>query len=157
MDSYLFLKMLHILSAIVVMGTGAGIAFFMFMAHQSKNNQAILITTKHVVLADWIFTAPAVLVQFLTGLILMNKAGYSFASPWFFAVIGLFAFIGVCWLPVVRIQYQLKTLAQSSADHECVQPEFNRLMRTWTLLGLPAFSAILVVLWLMVFKPLSVV
>ncbi len=157
MDSYLLLKLIHILSAVVIAGTGAGIAFFMFMASRSNNPQAIYTTTKHVVLGDWIFTAPAVVAQLITGMMLMKKLNYSFSSEWFYWVIGLFILIGICWLPVVRIQYRLRDLAKSSVDNNEVSPEFKKLMRIWTLLGIPAFTAILIIFWLMVFKPFPVI
>jgi len=156
MEYYLILKLIHILAAVVVTGTGAGIAFFMFMANRSNNPQAIYITAKHVILGDWIFTTPAVITQIITGVLLMNMQGYSFSAPWFYWVIGLFSFIGVCWLPVLRIQYKLRELAKISVDSKQVTPEFKSLMKTWTLLGIPAFIAILGVFWLMVFKPFAI-
>ncbi len=156
MEYYLILKLIHILAAVVVTGTGAGIAFFMFMANRSNNPQAIYITAKHVILGDWIFTAPAVITQIVTGILLMNIQGYSFSAPWFYWVVGLFAFIGLCWLPVLRIQYKLRELAKVSVDSNQVRPEFKTLMRTWTLLGIPAFIAILAIFWLMVFKPFPI-
>ncbi len=156
MEYYLILKLIHILAAVVVTGTGAGIAFFMFMANRSNNPQAIYITAKHVILGDWIFTTPAVITQIITGILLMNIQGYSFSAPWFYWVVGLFAFIGICWLPVLRIQYKLRELAKISVDSNQVRPEFKTLMRTWTLLGIPAFIAILAIFWLMVFKPFLV-
>ena len=157
MTSYLLLKMLHILSAIVVMGTGAGIAFFMFMANRSANVAAIAVTARHVVLADWLFTAPAVVMQLVTGILLMQTLGYSFSSMWFLTVIGLFVFIGICWLPVVVIQYRLKALADSALTSGVLDPKFKKMMRIWTALGVPAFIAILAILWLMVFKPLPLI
>lgn len=159
MSSYLLLKMLHILSAIVVMGTGAGIAFFMFMANRSSNIVAIAVTARHVVLADWLFTAPAVVIQLVTGILLMQTLGYSFTSMWFLTVIVLFVFIGVCWLPVVAIQYRLKALAECSlaTGGGVLDPKFIKMMRLWTALGVPAFVAILGILWLMVFKPLPLI
>lgn len=156
MEYYLVLKLIHILAAVVVTGTGAGIAFFMLMASRSNCPQAIYVTTQHVVLADWIFTTPAVIIQIISGIILMNMQGYSFSAPWFYWVVGLFLFIGLCWLPVLRIQYKLRELAKISVDSNQVTPEFKSLMRTWTLLGIPAFLAILGIFWLMVFKPFSV-
>lgn len=156
MEYYLILKLVHILAAVVVTGTGAGIAFFMFMANRSNNPQAIYITTKHVILGDWIFTTPAVITQIITGILLMNIQRYSFSAPWFYWVVGLLTFIGICWLPVLRIQYKLRELAKISVDSNQVTPEFKTLMRTWTLLGIPAFAAILGVFWLMVFKPFPV-
>ncbi len=156
MDYYLTLKLIHILAAVIVTGTGAGIAFFMFMANRSNNPQAIYVTAQHVILGDWLFTTPAIITQIITGVYLMNMQGYSFSAPWFYWVIGLFTFIGVCWLPVLRIQYKLRELAKSSIDSNQVTPEFKSLMKTWTLLGIPAFTAILGIFWLMVFKPFPV-
>lgn len=153
MDSYLLLKLIHILSAVVVTGTGAGIAFFMFMASRSNNPQATYVTAKTVILGDWIFTTPAVIVQVVTGLMLMNKLNYSFTSAWFYWVLGLFIFIGICWLPVLRIQYRLKELAENSLKSNRVDIEFKKLMKVWILLGIPAFVAVLIIFWLMVFKP----
>ena len=157
MDSYLLLKLIHLLCAVVVAGTGTGIAFFMFMANRSGNAQAIAVTARHVVLADWLFTAPAVVVQFVTGVLLMIKLGYSFSSLWFLTVVSLFVFVGACWLPVVVIQYRLRRLATESAGVGVIDPAFRSLMRTWTVLGVPAFTTILVIFWLMVFKPFPVV
>lgn len=157
MDSYALLKLLHILSAVVVAGTGTGIAFFMLMAHRSRNLQAIAITTRHVVLADWLFTAPAVVLQLVTGLLLMNKLGYSYTSTWFFAVISLFIFIGVCWLPVLFIQYKLRDLCHTIEADEMLTDQFSKYMNLWIALGIPAFTAILVLFWLMVFKPFPVI
>lgn len=156
MEHYLVLKLIHILAAVVLTGTGAGIAFFMFMANRSNNPQAIYVTSQHVILGDWVFTTPAVITQIITGVYLMNIQGYSFSAPWFYWVMGLFTFIGVCWLPVLRIQYKLRELAKTSVDSNQVTPEFKSLMKTWTLLGIPAFTAILAIFWLMVFKPFPV-
>ncbi len=157
MEHYLIFKLIHILAAVVVTGTGAGIAFFMFMANRSNNPQAIYVTTQHVIIGDWVFTAPAVITQIITGVYLMNIQGYSFSAPWFYWVMGLFIFIGVCWLPVLRIQYKLRELAKVSVDSNQVTPEFKSLMNRWILLGIPAFTAILAIFWLMVFKPFPVV
>ncbi|WP_231757471.1 DUF2269 family protein [Microbulbifer elongatus] len=157
MEYYLVLKMIHILSAMVVAGTGMGIAFFMFMASRTSNIAAIAITARHVVLADWLFTAPAVASQFVTGVLLMQILGYSFSSTWFHSVIALFLFIGICWLPVVVIQYRLKSLSEKSLTSGQLSPDFRKLMRRWVALGIPAFASILIIFWLMVFKPLSVI
>jgi len=157
MDNYLLLKMIHILSAVIVAGTGTGIAFFMFMANRSSNVNAIAITARHVVLADWIFTAPAVVVQFVSGILLMLKLGYTFTSTWFFLVMTLFIVIGICWIPVIFIQYKLKALADSSLSTGVLDPRFNKMMRLWTALGIPAFISILVIFWLMVFKPFPII
>ncbi|MFC3679793.1 DUF2269 family protein [Bacterioplanoides pacificum] len=153
MEHYFLLKTLHILSATVLIGSGAGIAFFMLMAWLSKDPAAIRVTTRHVVLADWIFTAPAVVVQLFSGLLLMQGLGYAFDSQWFIRVISLFILIGCCWLPVVVIQYKLRSIAATLPLDE---RQFSFWMRIWVSLGIPAFISIVMLLYLMVYKPLPV-
>ena len=156
MDSYFWVKLIHIIAAVVVTGTGAGIAFFMLMAVRSKSEEAIRVVSRHVVLADWIFTAPAVVIQLLSGIYLMNILNYSFGSLWFLTVISLFVFIGVCWIPVLFIQHKLRNISQSENFELKSSQEFNKLFKIWVVLGIPAFTAILVLFWLMVFKPLPI-
>ncbi len=97
------------------------------------------------------------ITQFVTGILLMNQRAFSFQSPWFITVFSLFILIGLCWLPVLRIQYRMRALALACVEHNRISAEFKQLMRIWTWLGIPAFMAILVLFWLMVFKPLSVI
>ena len=155
--SYLALKYWHILFGIVVVGTGFGIAFFQWITFRSKNLEAIKTMTRHVVLADWLFTAPAVLGQFVTGILLVDQLHYNSHSRWVVTVIALYTFVGFCWFPVLIIQYKLRKLADSKFESGRVDQQFIRLMRIWTALGIPTFAVALVILWLMVTKPLAVV
>ncbi len=148
MTLYSWVKLLHILSATILLGTGIGIAFFMLKAHLSGNKQAIAVTAHNVVIADWLFTTPAVIIQFTTGLWLTYRLGIPFNSVWFVAVLGLFIFVGLCWVPVVRIQIRIKDLIQNDGRVE----DYRRLMRVWILLGIPAFCGVLVLFFLMVSK-----
>jgi len=156
MDNYLLLKMIHIISSVVLTGTGAGIAFFMLMAYRSSNIEALIVVSRLVVKADWIFTAPAVITQFITGILLMNLLNYSFTSIWFYWVISLFILVGICWLPVVAIQYRLRKFAIESAKIGEAHPQLKKLMTIWTSLGIIAFTLIIVIFWLMIFKPFSI-
>ncbi len=156
MEHYLYIKLLHIISATILAGTGIGTAFFMFMASRSNDIRAIAVTTRHVVLADWIFTTPAIVVQLVTGVWLMEILGFSYSSPWFITSIGLFIFIGACWIPVVFIQYQLRSISAANFDESRLYGQFRNLMRIWTLLGTLAFTAIVMIFWIMVVKPLPV-
>jgi len=152
---YFLLKTLHILSAVVLMGTGSGIAFFMLMAVLSRSQETIRHVSRIVILADWLFTAPAVLVQLITGVWLMSLLNVSVTSPWFLTVAALFILIGCCWLPVVWIQYLLHR--EACMENGFLSVRFKRLMRLWMALGIPAFAAMLVLFWLMVAKPLAVI
>jgi len=106
------------------------------------------------VIADTIFTATAVVVQPVTGALLIEETGWAWTEPWVLLSLGLYLFIGLCWLPVVAIQIRLRDLAAEAAmRQEPLPPRYRRLYRCWLLLGIPAFSAILVILWLMLTRP----
>ena len=148
MTPYLWIKLLHILSSTVLFGTGMGIAFFMLKAYLSKNDEAMAVTTRHVVVADWLFTAPAVVIQLVTGLWLTSKLNISFSSNWFIAVIGVYILVGACWIPVVWIQMRIRDLIAGGASRD----EYRKLMRIWAALGVAAFGGILALFFLMVSK-----
>jgi uncharacterized membrane protein len=148
------LRWAHILGATVLIGTGAGIAFFMLMAHRTRDAKIIAHTASVVVIADWIFTASAVVAQPVTGLLLANAMGWRLDSFWIVASIGLYVFIGLFWLPVVWIQHRLRDLARTAAEKGETLPEaYFRLYRVWFVCGFPAFMAILAIVWLMVARP----
>ncbi|MEC9341870.1 MAG: DUF2269 domain-containing protein [Pseudomonadota bacterium] len=153
MSSYLLLKFVHLLSAMAILGTGAGTAFAMFMGYRSRDVAALRVICRNVILADWWFTTPAVLVQPATGLLLMWQLGYSWRSGWFAAVAALYLVAGACWIPVVVIQYRLHRFVSAPPAQEALPVEFHHLMKLWVALGIPAFSAVMLLLVLMIWKP----
>ncbi|MET1254405.1 DUF2269 family protein [Aliikangiella maris] len=153
MEHYYLLKLIHIIAAVVTMGTGAGIAFFMLMAVRTQDKKIIRHTSRIVILADWIFTAPAVVIQLFTGLLLSELLQISWQSAWFITCISLFLFVGCCWIPVILIQYQLHKLS-CLHDFRGDQSSFKQLFKYWIFLGVPAFIAMIILFYLMIFKPL---
>lgn len=151
---YLTLKYIHIVSSTLLFGTGLGSAFFMFAANRHKDLQSIHFIVRYVVIADWLFTTPAIVVQLLTGIALVNILGYSFDDGWILGALILYFFAAACWLPVVWIQIRMRDLVkvaiESSTD---LPPVYWRLDKLWILLGALAFPAVLVAFFLMVFKP----
>lgn len=151
---YYLLKFAHVLGAVVILGTGTGIAFFMLMAHRSGNAAFIARTARIVVLADMIFTATAVALQPVTGYLLMRQTGVTFAESWIALSLLLYLVAGAFWLPVVWIQMRLRDLAQAAADSgAALPPAYHRLFRIWFLFGFPGFGSILAILFLMIAKP----
>src|SRR3984885_1348395 len=114
MSEYLILKVIHIVSSTVLFGTGLGTAFFKWSVDRSGNVAAIRVVSEKVVLADWLFTTPAVVVQAATGVALTTLLGYPLTHGWVAHAIVLFALAGVCWLPVVWLQLRMRDLAQAS-------------------------------------------
>jgi len=154
MSAYLLLKWLHILSSVLMVGTGLGSAFYMFFTLRSGNLAAQTVVARLVVRADWWFTTPTVLLQPGTGLLLAHMAGWPLSTPWLAASLGLFVLAGACWLPVVWLQLRMAAMAeQALAAGQDLPAVFWRYARWWERLGYPAFAAMLVIFYLMVNKP----
>jgi uncharacterized membrane protein len=149
-----FLRWAHVIGATVLLGTGAGIAFFMVMAHRTGDARLIAHTASTVVIADWIFTASAVIAQPVTGVLLANAMGWSLSEGWIAVSIGLYVVTGVFWLPVVWMQSRMRDLARTAAAENVALPgAYHRLYRLWFACGFPAFFAVLAILWLMTARP----
>jgi uncharacterized membrane protein len=152
--TYLILKYLHIVGASVLLGTGAGIAFFMLLAHRTGDPRVIAGVARIVVIADYLFTASAVVLQPVTGAALVWLLGYSFLEGWIFLSLLLYAVTGAFWLPVVRLQTRMRDLASTSAEHnQPLSGEYHRYFRMWFAFGFPAFASVLAIFWLMIARP----
>jgi uncharacterized membrane protein len=154
MTEYFVLKFLHVIGATVLLGTGAGIAFFMVMANRTGDPRAIAATGRIVVIADFLFTATAVVAQPITGVLLARTVGYELGEGWIVASILLYLLTGAFWLPVVWMQAKMRDLAIAAvAAGEPLPERYHRLYRTWFAFGFPAFAAVLAIFWLMIARP----
>lgn len=154
MTDYFILKFLHVIGATVLIGTGAGIAFFMLMAHRTGEAAIVAAVARIVVIADWLFTATAVVVQPITGVLLAWKTGYALNEGWISLSLLLYLVIGAFWLPVVWMQTRMRDLARAAAAAgEPLPADYHYLFRWWFACGIPAFVAILAIVWLMIAKP----
>ena len=154
MDAFSLIKTLHILGAAVLFGTGAGIAFFMLRSRFSADPRVRHAVARDVVLADFIFTAPAVVLQPVTGVALIRMAGHDPMEFWLVVSYGLFVLTGLCWLPVVWIQVRLRVMSVEAIQAGGRTPAgYRRLFNFWVMLGFPAFFSVIAIFWLMVGKP----
>jgi uncharacterized membrane protein len=151
---YFTLKFLHLIGAAVLLGTGAGIAFFMVMAHRTGEAVQVAAVARIVVTADFVFTATAVIAQPATGAALALKAGYPLTDGWILVSILLYVLAGCFWLPVVWMQMHMRDLAQAAAAKGLPLPKsYHRLFWTWFGFGFPAFASVLAIFWLMIARP----
>lgn len=148
MNTYLWIKLAHIVGATLILGTGLGIAFFLLRAYLSRNAEAMIVTARSVVLADWIFTTPAIIIQVITGIWLTSLLEISYGSIWFLTVIGIFVIVGLCWLPVVFIQIRIRNILTGGGTLD----DCAGLMKIWVSLGVPAFTGVLLLIYLMLSK-----
>jgi uncharacterized membrane protein len=154
MNLYLWIKWLHIVSSVLLVGTGLGSAFYLFFANRSGSVQAQAVVSRLVVRADWWFTTPTIVIQPVTGIAMAHIAGWPLSTPWIALSIGLYVLAGACWLPVVWMQIQMAQMAQEAVRAGQPLPQrYWRYARWWELLGYPAFVAMAAVFVLMVGKP----
>ena len=152
--TYEILKFLHVIGAVVILGTGTEIAFFMLMAHLSRDPAFIARTAAVVVLADLVFTATAVAAQPVTGFLLLRETGIALSAGWVLASLALYVVAGIFWLPVVWMQMRMRDLAASAvAAGGPLPPQYHRLFRWWFAFGFPGFGSVVLIVWLMVTKP----
>jgi uncharacterized membrane protein len=152
--TYLIVKWLHILSSTVLFGTGLGSAYYMFFASRTRDARVVAPVVRHVVIADWAFTTPTIVLQPLTGFWLMHIAGFPPISPWILWSLVLYLVAGAAWLPVVWMQIRMRDMAAAAAAAAApLPPLYWQYLRAWTALGVIAFLALVVVFYLMVVKP----
>jgi uncharacterized membrane protein len=155
--AYFLLKYLHIIGAAVLLGTGAGIAFFMLLAHRTGHAATIAAVARIVVIADFVFTATAVVVQPLTGAALVHVTGYSYSEDWVWLSLVLYLVTGAFWLPVVWMQWRMRDLALEASRSGGVLPaRYTQLFRLWFAFGFPAFGAVAAIYWLMITRPVDI-
>ncbi|KJV10182.1 membrane protein [Elstera litoralis] len=154
MDSYLLVKLVHVLSSTLLFSTGLGTAFHGWMAGRSRNLAAMRVVNRNVVLADWLFTTPAVIVQPVTGVWLALQAGFPLTEGWLALAILLYIFVSACWLPVVWLQLQMQRMVATAEDTGQPLPaRYEKFARLWFRLGWPAFIAVIAIFYLMIVKP----
>jgi uncharacterized membrane protein len=154
MITYFLLKYLHIVGASVLLGTGAGIAFFMLLAHRTDKPTVIAGVARIVVIADFVFTTTAVILQPITGAALAWNVGYSLGEGWIMLSIILYIFTGMFWLPVVRMQMEMRRLSEAAVEAgEPLPARYDYLFWRWFAFGFPAFGAVMAIFWLMISRP----
>jgi uncharacterized membrane protein len=153
--SYVVVKWAHILSSTLLFGTGLGSAFYMFFASRTRDVRATAIVVRYVVIADWAFTTPTIILQPLTGFYLIHLAGFPVNAAWIVWSIVLYLLAGACWLPVVWMQIRMRDMAADAVRNSTELPaNYWSYLRAWVALGIVAFLALVAVFYLMVAKPM---
>lgn len=152
---YIVIKWLHIVSSTLLFGTGVGSAFYKYFVDRSGDVRAIAQIARWVVIADWVFTTPTVIFQPLSGIYLASLLNMPLSTPWLALSLVLYVLAGACWLPVVVLQIRMRNIAQQAASIGGELPAlYWRYSRLWFWLGLPAFTMLVGVFYLMVAKPI---
>jgi uncharacterized membrane protein len=151
---YLLVKWIHILSSTLLFGTGLGSAFYMYFASRSRDPRVVAAVVRYVVIADWSFTTPSIILQPLSGFYLLHLLGYPLTTPWVMWSVALFLLAGAAWLPVVWMQIRMRNMAIAAVGAGNSLPAtYWRYLKVWIALGVVAFVSLVAVFYLMVAKP----
>lgn len=154
MNGYAIVKTIHVISSTLLFGTGIGSAFYMLVASLRREPRIVAFVVRWVVVADWVFTTTAVIVQPVSGLWLAHRAHFPLGATWIAASIVLYLVAGACWLPVVWMQLRMREMARAAdASGAALPARYWSFFRAWIALGIPAFAALVAVFYLMVAKP----
>src|SRR5688572_21679736 len=132
-------KYLHVLSSTFLFGTGVGTAFFLLTISWTRDARAVAAVARHVVIADWIFTATTIVFQPVSGLYLAHRLGMPATTPWLYWSIVLYVLAVLCWLPVIVLQIKLRNIAvEAVANGQELPGRYFGLLGAWAALGIPA-------------------
>ncbi|WP_298578760.1 DUF2269 domain-containing protein [uncultured Luteimonas sp.] len=147
----IFAKYLHVLSSTLLFGTGIGTAFYLFFVSRTGDARVVAVVARHVVIADWIFTATTIVFQPLSGFYLAHRMGIHWTTPWVYWSTVLFVIAALCWLPVVWLQMRLRDIAvEAAAAGRGLPPGYARYLGSWAALGVPALVSFLAIFYMMV-------
>jgi uncharacterized membrane protein len=153
--TYVAVKLLHVLSSTVLFGTGLGSAYYMYFASRTRDARVAAAVVRQVVIADWVFTTTTIVFQPVSGAYLVHVAGFPWSATWIVWSFVLYLVAGACWLPVVWMQIRMRDIAtQAAAAGEELPALYWTYLRRWIALGVPAFTALVAVFWLMIAKPI---
>lgn len=148
--TYSILKLIHIISATIMFGTGLGSAFYLFYSWKYLKLSTVKDVLNIVIFADYIFTTLSVILQLVTGIWLSSLMGL-LTSGWFLIVIIFSVLVFALWIRAVFLQLQMR---KALRDADTFTDKFQRQMKEWIFLGVPAFIGTLIIFYLMVFRPL---
>ena len=155
-DIYLWLKLIHILGAILFLGNVIVTGWWKYMADRTRDPKIIAFAQRQVSLAGYIFTLGSVLIILISGIISILISDMTFLqTKWVTWGLGLFILSGIIWhVIIIPVQHKQTKLAREFANENSIPDEYWRLCKIWNISGSLAFVIPLTAVYFMVFKPL---
>ncbi len=146
---------IHILGAVLFLGNIITAAFWKIVAEYRRDLQGIYNTARNVMVADFVFTLPGIVMLLVTGHILMVRMGLSLTRlSWVSVAYGIFIFSAILWTGIL-LPSQRKMIRQAKESIATGQltAGYQRASMIWNVFGTVATLLPIVVLYLMVVKP----
>lgn len=143
------LKWIHILSAIVAVGSN--ITYAIWIARALRRPEALDFTLHGIKLIDDRLANPAYGLLLITGLLMVFTASFSLTTPWLMTALILYALLVILGIfgysPTLRRQIQLVT------SHGPGSLEYRDIANRGLVLGILLVVIAITIVYLMVAKP----
>lgn len=155
METYLILKTIHIIGAILFLGNIIITGWWKFMANRTGNPLIIAFAQRQVTLTDFVFTAGGASILFAAGI--ANIILYDInimTTSWVVWGLSLFTLSGIIWgAMLIPIQIkQAREAKQFTADTVISEQYWKREFQ-WYIYGITATVLPLISVVFMVLKP----
>jgi uncharacterized membrane protein len=154
MDTYLLLKLVHLLGVILFLGNIIVTGWWKAMADRTRDPRIIAFAQSQVSATDRVFTLGGILILAAAGAGAAAYGGFTATTRWIEWGNAFFAGSGIVWIAaLVPIQTKLSRIAKSFAQGGAIPADYWRLERWWVIFGLVATLLPLGAVAVMVFKP----
>ena len=148
MTPILLLKVVHILAAIVAVGSNVTYAFW--LARAGRDRERLVFTIEGIRRLDSRIANPAYIVVLLTGLGMVALGAFSFTTGWILAAIVLYValvIVGIAFFaPAIKRQL-------GEAQRDPMSPTYAAAASRSNLFGIATLVVVVVIVVLMVTKP----
>ena len=156
MDTYLILKTIHIIGAVLFLGNIIITGWWKIMANRTRNPIIIAFAQRQVTLTDFVFTAGGSTLLFAAGI--ANIIIYDIpimTTMWIAWALALFTLSGIIWVAIlIPIQIKQAREAKTFTAETVISDAYWRREMIWYILGLAAIVLPLMSLVFMVLKPI---
>jgi uncharacterized membrane protein len=147
-DTYSLLKLVHVLAAILAVGTN--LTYFVWLSRARKHPEQGPHVLPGIKALDARLANPAYVVLPVTGILMVLDADLGFTTFWIATAIGLYVVLavvaGALFSPSLRRQVEL---AATGAE----PPVYDQAAKRTTVTGVITMLPIAAILYLMVIKP----
>ena len=132
MDSYLLLKTVHLVGAVIFIGNIVVTAWWKVMADRTGDPKIVAFAQRQVTLTDWAFTFTGVMLVAVGGIGNARLHGMDMTATWLVLGNVLFAASGVIWIAIlIPLQTKLARMAREFASAPTIPESYWRLERMW--------------------------
>ncbi|MCR2805866.1 DUF2269 domain-containing protein [Paenibacillus soyae] len=146
---------LHLLGVLLAVGNIVTAAFWKVQADRSGQPAVAHAAARNVMLADYAFTIPGLILIVVSGSMMAERAGMSLTGlNWLTLSLVLFAISGIIWgIFLIPLQRRMIRLSAECVAEGRLSQAYRAASRSWAIYGTIATLLPIVILYLMVMQP----